>query len=209
MCLLREDNHQNQPSKTTWSLDSPFICHAFSVSYLPCKKKKKNWNFPYSAVQRRPSKSPVAFIHPLSVSIYKGEVKVLCGDVKSKHTSLIFLSLACSYQQKFDLDAYMRPKLCISDKPSSPLGALISALGNVYGERNSSLMIQMNVRNICFLMFVWLTGKRTELFPSIPLASLRWFVVYRSPQRTLSLNYFNSQNISHIVLRGSAIEKLE
>lgn len=54
-----------------------------------------------------------------------------------------------------------------------------------------------------------MTGKITQLFPSIPLASLRWFVVYRSPQRTLFLNHLNSQNISHIVLRGSAIEDLE
>lgn len=81
-------------------------------------------------------------------------MKVLCGDVKSKHTSLMFLCLACFCQQKSDLDAHMRPKSCISDEPSSPLGALITALGNVYGESNSSLMILMNVRNIDFLMFV-------------------------------------------------------
>lgn len=124
------------------------------------KKKKKGetqaalpspitcWNFPQCAVQKYLSKSPVAFIHPLPVSISKGEVKVLCGNVKLRHTSLIFLCLACSYQQKSDLDAHMRPKLCISDESSSPLGALIAALWNVYGERNSSLMIQMNVRNM-------------------------------------------------------------
>lgn len=133
-------------------------------------------------------------------------MKVLRGNVKSKHT-LIFLCLTCSCQQKSDLDAHMRPKLCISDELSSPLSALIAALGNVYRERNSSSMIQMNSRNMCFSMFVWLTDKRTELFSSIPLASLRWFVVYRSPQRTLFLNQFNSQNVSHVVSRGSAIKK--
>lgn len=124
------------------SLFSSVTLSAFHICLIKKKKKKMVkalqssitcWNFPYSAVQRRPSKSPVAFIHPLSVSISRGEVKVLCGDVKSKHTPLIFLRLACSYQQKSDLDAHMRPTLCISDEPSSPPGALISALGNVYG----------------------------------------------------------------------------